>query len=168
VLSEIVEALPRLPALTHLACPYANSWRGPEHNVLEEVCTLLGIKLGNDGSFILLDDDDDQTQTQTISTRPALSRLNTSVVQQRHRPLQFLLINVFHFALPDLERESSIWSQLISIPKEYTDGRLFIQPGEYFDVKKWEASVGTQGMEGEDVWSEARRRGEGWRSWVRV
>jgi len=96
-----------------------------------------------------------------------------------------LLINVFHFALPDLERESSIWRSLASLSEEETEGRLYVQPGEMFSVRRWEESVSgvfvgngggarVEGMgmggasgEGEDVWDEARRRAEGWRSWVR-
>jgi len=97
-----------------------------------------------------------------------------------------LLINVFHFALPDLERESSIWRSLASLSEEETEGRLYVQPGEMFSVRRWEESVsgvfvgnaggaggarvegiGGEGGEGEDVWDEARRRAEGWRSWVR-
>jgi hypothetical protein len=78
-----------------------------------------------------------------------------------------LLINVFHFQLPDLERESYIWAQLASIPDP--EGRLYVQPGETFSVKRWEESVSRiGGSNGEDVWSEARRRAEGWRSWVRT
>jgi len=78
-----------------------------------------------------------------------------------------LLLNVWHFQEPDLERESYIWAQLAPIE----DKRLFLQPGEAFSVKKWEdcatsSDVGGPGS-GTDVWEQARWSAEGWRSWVR-
>ncbi|KZT33546.1 hypothetical protein SISSUDRAFT_1036979 [Sistotremastrum suecicum HHB10207 ss-3] len=131
VLQQLGEALPYLPALTHLACPYSNKWRGDDHDSLAQISLLLGLPTG--------------------SPLPPPERRPT---------LKMLIISVFHFGEPDLERESPLWAQVASLAD---DSRLFLQPGEAFSVAKWEAA--TTG--GEDVWEEARRQAEGWRSWVR-
>ena len=85
-------------------------------------------------------------------------------ISLKNLPIFLLLLNIFHYQLPDLERESYIWAQLAPID----DPRLFLQPGEAFSVKEWGESASHLDREdGRDVWARARRRAEGWRSWVR-
>lgn len=74
-----------------------------------------------------------------------------------------LLLNIFHYQEPDLERESYIWAQLAPIEDE----RLFLQPGEAFSVKKWEEENSGVEERPVDLWERAKKGAEGWRSWVR-
>ncbi len=89
---------------------------------------------------------------------------SSSPSSQPQTRLEMLLLNVWHYQEPDLERESYIWSQLAQIE----DKRLFLQPGEAFSVKKWEENAANHDYGfGEDLWERAKRGAEGWRSWVR-
>lgn len=170
VLSQVLEALPYLRSLTHLACPFSNKWRGGEHNIYAEVCTLLqipqpsspainGVVAANQTPYM----NGTHISIPHHATPDNSTDASSQISPTPRKPLEMLLLNIFHYQFPDLERESYIWAQLAPI----SDLRLLLQPGEAFSVKKWEESAGGIVDGVEDVWQRARRGAEGWRSWVR-